>query len=80
MFNVADYLNKFKKLSESRDFLRNAVSGAVKDVCGIEIKPEDVDIRSGIARVNAKPVVKSEIFLKKSKILEVLSGKINEIL
>lgn len=74
-FNISDYLNKFKKLSESRGFLRNTISEAIKEVCEIEIKPEDIDVKSGIARINAKPIVKSEIFLKKAKILELLKGK-----
>lgn len=84
MFDIAKYLEKFKKFSESRDFLRNSVAEAVKEICNIEIDPKKIVVKDGIARISERPIVKSEIFLKKAKILEILSkkteNKIREIL
>jgi hypothetical protein len=84
MFDIAKYLEKFKILSFSRDFLRNSVVEAVEEICKIKIDPKNVVVKDRVARINERPIVKSEIFLKKAKILEVLSrkadGKIKEIL
>ncbi len=79
MFNIGEYLNKFKKISENRDFLRKAVSEAVKNICGIDIDPEDIDVRDGIARIRSKPIIKNEIFLKKNKIMDFLKNKTDKI-
>ncbi|MFA6227382.1 MAG: hypothetical protein WC631_02820 [Candidatus Paceibacterota bacterium] len=84
MFDIAKYLEKFKILSFSRDFLRNSVVEAVNDVCKIKIDPKNVVVKAGIARINERPIIKSEIFLKKTKILEILNkkaeGKVREVL
>ncbi len=75
MFDISKYLEKFKKISMSRDFLRDIVSGAVKEVCKIEIDPKNIEVKNFIARISEKTIIKSEIFLKKAKILEILKEK-----
>ncbi len=83
MFDIAKYLEKFKILSNSRFFLRNSVVEAVKEVCGIEIEPAKIEVKNYTARINEKPIVKTQIFIKKSKIIELLNkktgGKVSEI-
>lgn len=75
MFDIGKYLEKFKKFSLSRDFLRNSVSESIKEICKIEIDPKKIEVKSGIARISERPVIKTEIFLKKQKILENLKKK-----
>lgn len=75
MFDISKYLEKFKKISMSRDFLRNSVAEAVKDACNIDIDPKKIDVKNRVARINEKPIIKSEIFMKKVKILEKLAEK-----
>lgn len=83
MFDIAKYLQRFTILSHSRDFLRNSVAEAVKEVCKIEINPKNVVVKDFVAKINERPIVKTEIFIKKSKILEILKektkGKVVEI-
>ena len=84
MFDIAKYLEKFKVMSQSRGFLRNSVVEAIKEVCNIEIKPENIVVKNYIARISERPIVKTEIFLKKTIILNILdkktSGKVKDIL
>jgi len=84
MFDIAKYLEKFKIMSHSRGFLRNSVVEAVKEVCDIDIDPLKIEIKNYIARINEKPIIKTEIFMKKTRILDVLNkktdGKVREIL
>ncbi|MFA5651742.1 MAG: hypothetical protein WC933_00030 [Candidatus Paceibacterota bacterium] len=84
MFDIAKYLEKFKVMSQSRGFLRNSVVEAIKEVCNIEIEPNKIEVKNYIARISERPIIKTEIFLKKVKILEILdkktSGKVKEIL
>ncbi len=84
MFNIGEYLEKFKIRHQSRDSLRNSVADVIKEICGIEIEPKKIEIKNFIARINERPIVKTQIFLKKQKILEILDkkieGKVKEIL
>jgi hypothetical protein len=76
MFDIAKYLEKFKVLGNSRNFLRNTVAESIQEVCGITINPQNIVVKDGIARISEKPIIKSEIFLKKVKILEILNEKV----
>ncbi len=75
MFDIAKYLEKFKVMSQSRDFLRNSVAEAIKEICNIEINPQKIVVKEGIARISERPINKNEIFMKKQKILENLDAK-----
>ena len=78
MFDIAKYLEKFKVMSCSRDFVRNSLADSIKQICHIEIDPKKIDIKGGLARINERPIIKSEIFLKKDKILKSLSEEVGE--
>jgi hypothetical protein len=84
MFNIGDYLEKFKKLSLSRDFLRETTAKVIQGVSGIEIDAKNIEVKDFIARIKEKPAVKAEIFLKKAKILPALKketqGQVLDIL
>jgi hypothetical protein len=84
MFDIAKYLEKFREMSLSRGFLKTAVLEVIKEVCKIDIDPKKIEVKGGIVRINEKPIIKTEIFLKKTKILNILNektkGKIIEIL
>jgi hypothetical protein len=84
MFDIGKYLEKFKTLSFSRNYFKNIVVEAVKEFCKIEIDTKNINIKEGVVRVNERPIVKNEIFLKKEKILRLIKeksqGKIWDIL
>ena len=75
MFDIGSYLEKFKKFSQSREFLRNSVSESIKEVCGIDIDSKNIEVKNFTAKIKERPIIKSEIFLKKEKILELLKEK-----
>ena len=78
MFDIAKYLQKFTKLSTSRGFFRESVVSSIKEICGIDVDPTKIDEKEGIVRINERPIIKSEIFLKKIKIIESLEKKIGK--
>jgi len=84
MFDISKYLEKFTIMSQSRHYLRDSVAEAIKNVCKIEIDPKTIEIKEGIVRINTKPIIKSEVFLKKNKIIGYLNSekkiKIHDIL
>ncbi len=78
MFDIGKYLEKFKVIGNSRNFLRDSVAASIKELTGIDIDPKKIDIKDGIARVNEKTIIKSEIFLKKVKILDAVNSKVEK--
>ncbi len=84
MFDISKYLEKFVNLDKSRTFLADSVRDAIKEVCNFEIDTKNIEVKSGIARIKEKSILKMEIFLKKEKILaklkETTNGKVYDIL
>ncbi len=76
MFNIEEYLSKFKVILKKD----GAIKGVIKDVLDKELKTniskEDIKISQGIIFLKAPPILKSEILLRKNKILEKISNKI----
>jgi len=84
MFDIAKYLEKFKVMGNSKIFLKKSVAEAVKEICDIEVDLKKIEIKDYTARISEKPIVKTSIYLKKGKILELLdkktTGKIKDML
>ena len=77
MFDIAKYLEKFKLMSQSKFFLRDSVAETIKEVCKIEVDKSKILINDYTDRLNEKHIIKTEIFIKKIKILEILDNKTN---
>ena len=84
MFDIAKYLEKFKVISQSREFLINSAAETIKNICGIDVEKKKILFKDGVIRINENPAVKTTIFLKKQKILDELNkkvkGKIRDLL
>jgi hypothetical protein len=84
MFDISQYLEKFKKILTSQEFLINSVVESIKKNCLFDVNPKNIVIKNYSARINERPLVKTSIFLKKKKILEELAvktdGKIKDII
>jgi acetylglutamate synthase len=78
MFDIGKYLEKFKVIGNSRNFIRDSVAANIKEITGIDIDPKKIDIKDGIVRVNEKTIIKSEIFLKKARILDAVNSKVEK--
>lgn len=76
MFNISDYLAKFKNITPPDKFVKDELVVVVKDVVGIDIEKSDIDVRNGTIFLSIDPIVKNEIFLKKAEVLESLREKL----
>jgi hypothetical protein len=75
MAHIDSFLEKFKRLLESGTNLKKEAVEVIKGVIGKEIDSEKVTIKDGIVQLKINPLFKSEIFLKKEKILKSLQDK-----
>lgn len=76
MFNIAQYLEKFKNLGGTERGLKEALVFAVKKVIGVEIEVKSIMLKNGEAIIKVSPLIKNAIFIKKSQILKVVEEKI----
>lgn len=74
MFNISIYLDRFKNL-ESKSFnfnLKKIIIDSLNKVLKIDLSKGDVDVKNGIIHLKVNPVVRNEIFINKTKIIEEL--------
>lgn len=76
MFNISDYLSKFKNITPPDKFVKDELVSVVKDVAGIDIEKENIDVRNGTVFISTDPLIKNEIFLRKKEVLESLREKL----
>lgn len=79
MFNsIANYLEKFEKITPPERELRYATSKEVKESLGMEVNPEDISFKNGIIYIKAHPVIKSEVNLNKTSIIIGVSRRVGD--
>ena len=78
MFNVDDFLSKFKKIEPPDNTIRCYVVDVIFDVLSIKIKKQDIKIKNNIVYIKTNNIVKNEIFLNKQTILDKINNKLNK--
>lgn len=69
MLNIAQFLEKFKKLGFDKESQKKII---IETLLEMSIPVEDVVIKNKIAKVKASSIVKNQIFIKKALILKKL--------
>ncbi len=71
MLQISSFLKKFQRFGRPDIATREASSSVIKEYIGFEITPKDISIKNGIVYLkNPPPVVKSEIFIKRDRIID----------
>ena len=78
MFNIQTFLERFKKITPPDAELRTHLSRAIKEVVGVDVAEVNIQIKNNIANLKIKPLYKSEIFIKKEKILAMMEKEIGK--
>lgn len=78
MFNIGNFLEKFKSITPPDKFVKDGLVSVVKETTNIEIEKENIDVRNGTIFITADPIIKNEIFLKKGEIMQSLTEKLKE--
>ncbi len=75
MFNISQFLEKFKSLGATTFFARDAVKLSLKEVLGVEVSEKNITVKNGIARIEAAPLIRQMIQIKKATLLEMIQRK-----
>jgi len=79
MFNISNFLEKFKKLSETNSFIKKTVAEAVFSVTGFLPDEKEIQVSGKKVKIGRSSVLKNELFFKKDKILKKLAELGNDI-
>ena len=72
MKKIGDMLGRFSVIAQDSDLAREVVCEALKDV-GIIVAKQSISIKGSFVKINLSPVQKSQLFLKKNLILQILA-------
>jgi len=75
MFNINQYLEKFKNIGGGERNLKEALVFAIKKVLNINIDTKNIVLKNGEALIKASPIIKNSIFIKKEEILKIVEEK-----
>lgn len=74
-FNIKDYLNKFKIILKEKDDFYDSIIEIINNVINIKINKNNIKIKNNFIFIKSSPIIKSEIFINKDKILSLLKEK-----
>ncbi|PIP73457.1 MAG: hypothetical protein COW88_01885 [Candidatus Lloydbacteria bacterium CG22_combo_CG10-13_8_21_14_all_47_15] len=81
-FNINKYLEKFRGLQSSDDFLIQDVITAVKKETGVLLEKKNIRISNTTAYITTSPALKNIIFIKKEALVNIFNkkrSKLNDI-
>ena len=69
-------LDRFLNITPPNHAVRNAVVDVVRVKINIVLDRSDISVREGVVYIKARPIIKSEILLRKKEILDGVKNKI----
>ncbi len=70
MFNIAQYLEKFRNLGLGERRIKEAIKTSVKEVLNFDLETKDILVKNGEVIFKVSPAMKNSIFIKKEAILK----------
>ena len=79
---INSFLDKFKKILFQKEEVKRIVQNVISEVIAHKISEKDIKIKTPTVYVVGSPILKSEILIHKSRIIEELNKRIpnNKIL
>ena len=78
MFNIAQYLEKFKTLGLGDQSLKEAFVSVIREVVGMEIEEKSIIVKDGEIIIKVSPSIKNAIYIKKAQILKRVEEKVGQ--
>lgn len=69
MFNISDYLERFKTIQIEKTQFKDFVVELIKKELNFDLDRDNVDLKKGIVYLKISPIQKNELFIKKQFLL-----------
>lgn len=70
MRSIQDLLERFKGILDTESSRKENIIEIIKDSTGIILTSQEVDVKAGKLFLKTKPIFRSEILLKKEKVMK----------
>jgi hypothetical protein len=74
MNNLSHYLEKFKLILLSPGAIKKPILSSILNTTSIELTEKDIEIKDSVIYLKTHPLIKNEIYMRKSLILKELSS------
>ncbi|MEK7463736.1 MAG: hypothetical protein AAB610_01285 [Patescibacteria group bacterium] len=78
MKSIGLFFDKFKNSALKEIKKREAICSAIYEATGCKVEEKDISIKDCVIRINGSQSFKSELFMKKKIIIDLISKKIPE--
>jgi len=78
MFNIGDFLIKFKNLTPPDQIVKNIFLNIIYKKLDIKIPKKNISLKNNTLYLKINPIIKNEIFLHKESILKELKKELKE--
>jgi hypothetical protein len=75
MFNISDFLEKFKKFDQDKTLQTENIQKSIENVVGVKVDKKDIRIKEGILHIQGSPALRQEVFLKKESLLSLIKAE-----
>jgi len=72
MLSISQFFQKFSALRKNNEFIKHTIQSAIKEISGVEIKLEDLDLKEEKVYLKCSPIMRNQIFMYKERIEESL--------
>lgn len=76
MKKINDFFGKFNNKAVEEILKREKISSVIKKIANISIDIKDINISNGEIKLKISSIEKSEIFIKKKKILDTIKEEL----
>ncbi len=75
MKNILSLLERFKKLLDKDDLIKESIVNIVKERTRVTLDPSKINLKEGVLEITASPAGKNEIRLKE----EIIKDELKEV-
>jgi hypothetical protein len=74
MNSISNFFNKFLKLQQDSEEIKNKIIDVLKSISGITLNKERVSFKESVVSINCSPLERTQIYMNKEKVLESLNS------
>ncbi len=75
MISISGFFEKFLKLQKSNGLIKELLRETIKEISGVSIKTEDLDLKEDRVYLKCSPIFRNEIFMYREPIEEKLKAQ-----
>jgi len=77
MFNISDYLQKFRNLTSHEGQVKDAVRSVLYEELGVEVERDTVSYKGKQVFIHVHPLIKNEVTLNKRTLLRKIRARVS---